>query len=253
MGTCLLDGPAPLERAVAFVGERLELARRQGLRSLEADMLHVLGSAEARRGHFDQARLALKASTAISEELGLAYMSQWATRSLGHLELAAGDPRAAERAFRWSYDVLTEMELKSSLGEAAVPLADSLYEQGRYGEAEDFLDAVKDDWASGDASVEAPRLAVRGKLLAARGWQRHAERTVERALRLVRRTDWACLRADTLLAHAEVLELGDRLDEAVSSCHEALRVAEAKGYAVAALESRARLDRLGKEVTERVS
>jgi hypothetical protein len=49
----------------------------------------------------------------------------------------------------------------------------------------------------------------------------------------VRRTDWRCLQADTLLAHAQVSRLAGRDDEAVESLREAIRVAAAKGYAVA--------------------
>jgi class 3 adenylate cyclase/tetratricopeptide (TPR) repeat protein len=252
IGMCLLDGPAPLERAIEFADERLELARARALRSMEADMLHVLGAGEGRRGRFDAGRRALESSTAISEELGLAYMAQWSRRSLGRLELAAGDAQAAERALRSSYEALAETGTNSSLAEAAIPLAEALYAQGRHGEASRFLEAVKDEWASGDASVEAPRLALRAKLLAVEGWDRHAERTATRALRLVRKTDWACLQADTLLAQAEVLSLADRDRDALPSLREALAIAEAKQYEVVATAVRRRLEQLGEERVERV-
>jgi tetratricopeptide (TPR) repeat protein len=134
------------------------------------------------------------------------------------------------------------MGLKGSLGETSVPLADALYEQGRAREADELLEAVKDDWASGDASIEAPRLAVRAKLFAAQGWDEHAERAIRRALRLVRRTDWRCLTADTLLAQAEVLRLAGREDEAVESIREVLEVAREKGYAAAERRGAAALE-----------
>ena len=171
-------------------------------------------------------------------------MAQWSKRSLGHLELAAGDARAAEEALRSSYDVLDEMGLKGSLGEAAVPLADALYEQGRTQEAGDLLEADKDDWASGDASIEAPRLAVRAKLFAAQGWDEHADRGIRRALRLVRRTDWRCLQADTLLAQAEVLRLTGREEGAIESVREAADVARAKHYVAAEQRAAAALEGL---------
>jgi class 3 adenylate cyclase/tetratricopeptide (TPR) repeat protein len=249
IGMCLLDGPFPLDETARFAEERLEFARARGFRGLEADMLHVLGASEARRGRFEPAREKLSSSTEISEELGLRYMAQWSKRSLGHLELAAEDPHAAERALRWSYEVLAEMGLNSSLGEAAVPLAEALYAQGRYDEAHQCLEAIKDEWASGDTSVRAPRLAVRAKLLAVEGWDKLAERTATQAVRLVQRTDWACLQADALLAHAEVLRLSDREEDAVPSLREALRIAEAKGYAAAAAGARGLLEKLGEEVT----
>src|SRR5207244_8506589 len=123
LGMCLLDGPTPLDHAATFATERLERARSESLPSLGADMLHVLGLAEGRGGNLESARQSLADSTAISEELGLAYMAQWSKRSLGLVELAASNPESAERALRSSYDVLSEMGLKGSLGEAAVPLA----------------------------------------------------------------------------------------------------------------------------------
>ena len=106
-------------------------------------MLHVLGVGLGRRGRFDEARAALSESTAISEDMGLLYMSQWSKRSRGRMELAAGDAVAAERALRESWDVLTKMGLHSSLGETAVPLAESLYAQGRFDEADATLKALE--------------------------------------------------------------------------------------------------------------
>jgi class 3 adenylate cyclase/tetratricopeptide (TPR) repeat protein len=248
MGMCLLDGPAPLDRAVEFARERLEMARVRGLPSMEADMLHLLGVGEGRRARFEEARRALADATAISEELGLSYMAAWSERSLGRMELAAGDSRAAERALRRSYDVLSDMGLNSTLGEAAIPLADALYRQGRHEDADRLLETVREEWASGDVSIEAPRLAVRAKLFAARGWDQHASRIALRALRLVRRTDWACLRADVLLAYAEVLRLSGKDDDAVPILREALGVAEGKGYAAAARAALRLLEEPGERV-----
>ncbi len=231
LAMCLIEGPAPLAEAAAFATERLGLARTHGLRSFEADMLHVLGVAEGRRGRFEEGRAALETAFEISEELGLRYMAQWAKRSLGRLELAAGNLGAAEAALRSSYEVLDEMGLNSSLGETAVPLAEVLYEQGRRQEASDLLEGVKDD--SGDASIEAPRLAVRAKLFAAQGWEEHADRAIRRALRLVDRTDWRCLQADTLLAQGEVLRFAGREEDAVACIREAADAAGAKDYGAA--------------------
>jgi class 3 adenylate cyclase/tetratricopeptide (TPR) repeat protein len=248
MGMCLLDGPAPLDEAAAFARERLGAARDRSMRSMEADMLHVLGVAETRAGRFGEAREALTASAAISEELGLLYMAQWSQRNLGHLELAAGDPQAAESALRKSWDVLTEMGLNSSLGETAVPLAEALHAQGRDEQANETLRVVKEEWASGDVSVSAPRLAVRARLLAAEGWAKLALETAERAVRIVRRTDWLCLRADALIAHAEVARLAGEYDAAAESAAEALRVSEEKGYRVGLARAQVEAEQIGEPI-----
>jgi class 3 adenylate cyclase/tetratricopeptide (TPR) repeat protein len=247
IGMCRLDGPAPLAGTVAYAQERLEFARARELRALESDMLHVLGAAEGRMGRFDTGRRALSESAAISQELGLAYMAQWSRRSLGQLELAAGDAKAAERALRESEAVLIEMGLRSSLGETVVPLAAALLAQGRYDDAAESLRSVKEEWASGDASVDAPRLALRAKLLANEGLDVQAERAVGRSLRLVEKTDWVCLQADTLLAQAEILRLADRLAEAAPGLRRVVEIAEAKGYAVALATARGLLDEIGVE------
>jgi tetratricopeptide (TPR) repeat protein len=252
LAMCLIEGPARLAEAEAFANERLQLARAHGLRSFEADMLHVLGVAEGRHGRFDEGRIALETSSAISDELGLRYMAQWSKRSLGELELEAGDSRAAEAALRSSYEVLDEMDLKSTLGETVVPLAEALHEQGRRQEAEELLDTIKDGWVSGDASTEAPRLAVRAKLFAAQGWHDHADRAIRRAIRLVRRTDWRCLLADTLLAHGEVLRLAGREEEAIESVREAAEVAQAKDYVAAERRATAELGALAGKTAGRV-
>jgi tetratricopeptide (TPR) repeat protein len=238
IGTCLIDGPASLEEAVAFARERLEDARAQELRGVEADMLHVLGAARGRCGDFEAGRAALEESSRISAELGLRYMAQWSKRNLGHLELAAGDPVAAERVLRDSWDVLVEMGLNSSLGETAVPLAEALHAQGRDDDATEALKAVKDEWASGDASIAAPRLAVRARLQAADGFTSIALQTADRALRVVRRTDLLCLQADTFLAHAEVARLAGEYEAAAQSAAEALAISEQKGYAVGSARAR---------------
>ena len=236
MGICLLEGPVPLDRAFSFAQDRLELARGMGRRSLEADMLHLVGIVEVRRGRLDPGRSLLAQSTAISEELGLRYMAQWSKRSIGQLELWAEDHVAAERALRESYQVLDEMGLMSSLGESAVPLADALCGQGRHDEAARFLEKVSDDWSSGDVSTAAPLLMVRAKLELAERRSDHAERLLNQALELVDATDWACLRADTRLAYSDMFSQMSDTGRAVSILRQALDIAEAKQYAVAAEE-----------------
>ena len=241
IGMSLLDGPAPLDEAVEFGRARLEEARGLELRGVEADMLHVLGAALGRRGDFDAGRAALEESSRISEELGLRYMAQWSKRNLGHLELAAGDPAAAELVLRDSWEVLVVMGLNSSLGETAVPLAEALHAQGRDTEATETLKGVKDEWASGDASIAAPRLAVRARLQAADGFANIALQTAERGLRVIRHTDLLCLQVDALLAHAEVARLAGEHDAAAASAAEALAISERKGYVVGS--ARARMER----------
>jgi class 3 adenylate cyclase/tetratricopeptide (TPR) repeat protein len=244
MGMCLLEGPEPLGRALAFSERELKLARARGRPSLEADMLHLVGIAEARSGRLEAGRRTLTHSTAISEELGLRYMAQWSRRSLGHVELWAEEPEAAERALRWSYEVLDEMELMGSLGETVVPLADALLAQGRYDEAAGLLEKIRDDWTSGDASVAAPLLMARAKLAIVKRRYDQAERLACQGVELVEATDWACLRVDSLLTYGEVLSAIGRRGTAIATLWKALQVANAKRYVVGARKAARNLEEL---------
>ena len=142
------------------------------------------------------------------------------------------------------------MGLTSSLSETAVPLAEALHAQGGDGDANEILRAVKDEWASGDASTAAPRLVIRARLQAADGFAAIALQTAERALRVVRRTDLLCLQADTLLAHAEIARQAGDYDAALGSALEAQQISEAKGYAVGAARARAQTIQIGAPVRE---
>jgi hypothetical protein len=68
----------------------------------------------------------------------------------------------------------------------------------------------------------------------------------------VRRTDWRCLQADTLLAHGQVLRLTGREDEAILSFQEAAEVAHAKDYVAAERRAEAELEALTGRAAGRV-
>jgi hypothetical protein len=93
---------------------------------------------------------------------------------------------------------------------------------------------------------------VRAKLFSAQGWHEHADRAIRRALRLVRRTDWRCLLADTLLAQGGVMVAAGREDEAAASMREVVQVAEAKDYVAAAQRATTALESLSDRAAGRV-
>ena len=166
-GMCLLEGPAPLDAAVAFAVEHLDEARARGLRSLEADMLHVLGIAEGRRARFDNGRAALRAASEISEELGLRYMAQWAQALAG--PAGAGRGRSRGRRGRAAH------QLRRARGDGAEGLA--------VGEMRLLADALLRQGRLSRGRGDAGRGAGRNGSAGTRAWTRRSRRPRQRCWR----------------------------------------------------------------------
>src|SRR6266508_4536059 len=135
------------------------------------------------------------------------------------LEVLAGDSEAAERVLRPSLEILVEAGERGFYSTELGYLAEAVYRQGRYDEAERLaLEAAE---AGGPDDVETQRLSlgVRAKVLARRGETAEAER----------------------LDLAEVLQLAGRPREAATAAREAAELYAAKGAeaGVRAAEARA--------------
>ena len=87
-------------------------------------------------GRFADARELSSHSRAILEDLGLTLMLPTLDGWTGQAELLAGDPAAAERLWRRAYQALEGLGEKGNLSTIAAYLAEALYSQGRYDEAE---------------------------------------------------------------------------------------------------------------------
>ena len=105
-------------------------------------MLRPLGGFHALKGQVDEGRRLVDRSRAILEELGF----RWAIAAIpfvsGHIERLAGDLEAAEREFRQGIALWYEMGELGAQFTMLAELAEVLYEQGRYAEAEDAADRV---------------------------------------------------------------------------------------------------------------
>ena len=210
---------------------------------LEAAVLRPLGGFHALKGQVDEGRRLVDRSRAILEELGF----RWAIAAIpfvsGHIERLAGDLEAAEREFRQGIALWYEMGELGAQFTMLAELAEVLYEQGRYAEAEDAADRVL---AAGMADLEhqAHGGAVRSKTLAAAATLQEAERIARAVALLTDGCDSVHIRARSILALAEVLELAGRAGEAAPWAREALRLYEAKGDVISARRTRERLARL---------
>jgi tetratricopeptide (TPR) repeat protein len=143
--------------------------------------------------------------------------------------MLAGDYEAAEHVMRPSLEILDEAGEKGYYSTGLGYLAEAVYSQGGYEEAEQL--ALAADEAGGADDVETQRLSlgVRAKELARKGESAEAERLARRAIELLEPTDTLTGKAEALLNLAEVLQLAGRRAEAASAAHEAAELYAAKG------------------------
>jgi tetratricopeptide (TPR) repeat protein len=234
-----IEGPRPVPEALRRCREVLEQAT--GDQVLEANIGYAMASAEAMRGRFDEARGLVARSTAIYEEIGvpfsLATWSHWP----GMVELLAGDLEAAERILRSGYETLVSLGEKLNLSSIAVSLAETLYLQGRTGEAEQLTVVSQGASSAEDVWAQVAWRSTRAKILARRGDLEDAERLAREAVDLIAETDALTMRAHALMSLAQVLAATDRAEEAAECAAEGVRLYEMKGNLVAAEKARARV------------
>jgi predicted ATPase/class 3 adenylate cyclase len=229
-------GPRPVDDGIRLCTEVLEQATEESY--LESVAIEVLGVLHAMRGEFEPAREFLDRTRAIQLDLGLrlAYASGTAMMG-GVVEILAGDPVAAEKRMRDGYEILTSMGEKGYLSTLVGYIAEAIYQQGRFDEAEQAAREARE--LSAPEDVESQRLwrCVTAKVLARRGEFEEAERLAREALELSDRSDFYA-RADTRLDLVEVLTIAGQ-DGIADLLDEAIAVYEAKGMTVGVARARA--------------
>jgi class 3 adenylate cyclase/tetratricopeptide (TPR) repeat protein len=242
LGSVMRDGPTPGVAARKRCERILEQVK--GVIWAEASLLRVLGCFCAAEGRFDEARSLLARSTAIQEEVGFELVAAWASQAAGWVEMLAGDAGAAERALRPAYEKVERMGAKGELQAVGSFLAEALYMQGRYEEAESLAVSMEELDPTAILEVALARCA-RAKSLARLGQLDEAERLAREVLVLVEQTDFSYERAEARIGLAEVLHLGGHSEQAAELVEEALRFYEHKGNLVSAEKARGLLAGLG--------
>jgi tetratricopeptide (TPR) repeat protein len=234
-----LYGPTPVAEAIARCEE--VLAQSPGDKRLEGLTLCLLAPLRAMQGDFEEARELYARGRKILEEIGGTLIAASTTFNASDVETLAGDLAAAEEVLRRDYELLERLGEKYLRPTVAAYLGQVLSKQGRYDEAERFVDVAADVAAADDIVSQALWRSVRANVLA------HGERFDEavalarEAVGLLRETDGLSGQADALLALAEVLgRAGDR-GAAEQVVREALALYEQKGNEVAARAARAAL------------
>ncbi|MDX6493333.1 MAG: hypothetical protein QOH02_1268, partial [Gaiellaceae bacterium] len=225
-------GPAPASEALAFLDD---VAERYELDALLVGLFTIWrGNFMAMEGRFDEARAALAAGLQHAEDFGLTLWRGAWTMEVGHTELLAGDPAAAERGLREGYAILGELGETGFRATVGSLLADALLRQGRDDEAGAMLDESATLGTEDDADFQVRLGAVRAQLLARSGELEEAERVARAAVAVAEQTDYSELRGGALVALGHVLQAAGRLDEASKAVERALGLYEEKGNRVAA-------------------
>jgi class 3 adenylate cyclase/tetratricopeptide (TPR) repeat protein len=221
-------GPAPVDEVVARC-ERI-LGESRGNRLVEAQTLRCLAAMRAMQGRFDEARGHVGASMGILEDLGLWLRAAFVSETSAFVERLAGDAAASEQALRAGYDVLEKLGERGFLSTAAALLSHEMLDQGRDGDAADFIEASEAAVAEDDLATQILLQSARGRALARRDEPAEAEARCRDAVRLAEETDDVNMHGDVLLHLAEVLDTVAADPGGAAACRERARALfDAKG------------------------
>ena len=237
-------GPTPADEGIRRCREVFNHA--QGDKKAMSSALYSEAGFEAGLGRFDEARRLLARSRALLEEVALpVWIAGPLAQCIGWTELLAGDPAAAEQELRRGYDTLRAIGEVSFLSTVAGLLAEALYAQGNYEEAE-LLTRVSERVAGAeDVYTHLLWQSVRAKCLARKGRIAEALRLAQASGALAETTDSLHLRWHERMSQAEVFRLAGRASDAEAAAREAVRLAELKGNLVGARLAREALEGAG--------
>ena len=230
-------GPVPVKDAIREVEAFLERVRgRPYASALAANPLALLYAMDGCSEHSD--RLLREAYATLEQLRGLC-------AGVSHLQamtrIADGRPELAEPPLRADIEMLGEMSGNAALATTTALLAQALWAQGRYAEADEIARRTEADAAPDDIGPQIAWRGVRAKLLAREDRRAEAEALAREAVALAERTDMLADHAEALLDLADVLRTSGRATEADDAVRNALALLERKGHVAAAARARALL------------
>jgi ATP/maltotriose-dependent transcriptional regulator MalT len=180
-------------------------------------------------GRFDEARELATRARALYEELGTRLRAAFVSDTLGFIETTAGDVAAAERELRSGYDTVVELGERGFQATIAAELAHALVAQGKLDDGEVLSRLSEDLCAVDDVASQVMWRSARARILAARGLLEEAEALARDAVARADETDDVNMRAETLVAFAEVLSAAGSGTDAAEALAGARLLYEGKG------------------------
>jgi tetratricopeptide (TPR) repeat protein len=236
----LIFGPAPAD-VTAKWADRL-LAEAGGDPVLEVSALGTRAYAAAIQGQMAAARDTLDRARNVIGELGGGF---WVPPIYSAVyAIWDGEAAAAERELRPGFEALSRIGEKSHFSSLAVMLAQAVYAQGRYDEAEAIAAEASAAARPIDVQCQTISRTVRAKVLARRGEADRAEELAREAIGFVEPSDFLPAHAEALMDLAEVLRLLGRPEGAGVALDDAMRLHELKGNVVSAARARRLRDAL---------
>jgi predicted ATPase/class 3 adenylate cyclase len=225
----IAQSPVSVEEGIQRCEEHLE---DLGNRSVEAGILADIASLRGRQGNFEAARELLERSRAIFHELGLQWAVARQSQLEGELEMLADNPAGAEDKLKSGCAIFEAMGESGRLWTVQALLAEAVYRQGRYEEAERYARATPH--GEGDDEMA---MSVLAKVMARRG-SIEAEALARRAVEGLKKTDVLDWQANALMDLAEVHCLTGKSEDALPVLEEAIRLYDLKGNIVSAGKAR---------------
>jgi DNA-binding SARP family transcriptional activator/class 3 adenylate cyclase len=233
----LILGPEPAESAILRCSQLLGDTAEGS--SLRAEILAATAPLLAMQRRETEADDCIKRARAIMDATG-----EWvwiATFWYAFVHLWRGSPAIVEAELREAYESLKEIGEKSHFSSIAHALANIVYAQGRYEEAEVLTQECAAACRANDVHSQVAWRSIQAKIFSRRQAFDEAERLAREAINFAAASDFLPARADALADLAEVLELAGRREEAEGALEDAIALYQEKGHLFAVDTARARL------------
>ena len=223
-----VSGPAPVEDGLRRCAELL--AHTRGARGSEALLTAYSAVLEAMRGRFDAGREKAARGSSILEDLGRRVTAAGACYFAARVELLADEPGRAEEIARSALEKLDALGETVNSAVLATLLAEALFRQGRFDEAEAATETSERTAWPDDLHAQVGWRTARAEACAGRGEPELGEELARKAIALLDDADDLDLRGDAFVALGTTLSGTERraaYDKAVALYEEKGNLASA--------------------------